>query len=214
MAALSRSPTGTCLALIRRFFCPSSTCLSERRRVFVAIQEIKISFKCTKMQKAEMLHSSTRWKVPVILPLWKVWEFFPPCRALVYFQWYGFQAGNHIIKALHHIYSSSKVSDNLQLFPTPAAKPCINMNTLGSILIIWCILSSSWSILTGGKTLPCTVLYNNDANKYMNQLFTKPVRVRAEPHVLLTRWLSEHNLPLWQSAVAGKGFRSETRPKS
>lgn len=70
----------------------------------------------------------------------------PPRRALVYFQWYGFQASNHIIKALHHIYSSSKVSDNLQLFSTPTAKPCTNMDTLGSIVIIWCILSSPWFI--------------------------------------------------------------------
>lgn len=46
-----------------------------------------------------------------------------PRRALVYFQWCRFQASNHIIKALHHIYSSSKVPDSLQLFPTPAAKP-------------------------------------------------------------------------------------------
>lgn len=47
----------------------------------------------------------------------------PPRRALVYFQWCCFQASNHIIKALHHIYSSTKVPDSLQLFPTPTAKP-------------------------------------------------------------------------------------------
>lgn len=94
---------------------------------------------------------------------------FPPCRALVYFQWYGFQAGNHIIKALHHIYSSSKVSDNLQLFSTPTAKPCINMNTLGSILIIWCILSLAWSIFIRVKTLTCTVLYTDSPDKQMNR---------------------------------------------
>lgn len=85
----------------------------------------------------------------------------PPCRALVYFQWYSFQASNHIIKALHHIYSSSKVSDNLQLFSTPTAKPCTNMNTLGSILIMWCILSLAWFIFMRVKTLAHTVYWQS-----------------------------------------------------
>ena len=92
-----------------------------------------------------------------------------PRRALVYFQWYGFQASNHIIKALHHIYSSSKVSDNLQLFSTPTAKPCTNMNTLGSIFIIWCILFFGL-ILTCGKTHSCCIL-TVLINRWMKVLF-------------------------------------------
>lgn len=85
----------------------------------------------------------------------------PPRRALVYFQWYGFQASNHIIKALHHIYSSSKVSDNLQLFSTPTAKPCTNMNTLGSILIIWCILFWARFIFRRVQTLTHTIYWQS-----------------------------------------------------
>lgn len=36
----------------------SSACLSVNRRVFVAIQQIKISFKCTEVQNAEAQHSN------------------------------------------------------------------------------------------------------------------------------------------------------------
>lgn len=80
-------------------------------------------------------------------------HFLLPYHAHVYFQWYGFQANNHIIMGLHRIYPSSKVSDNLQVFSSPTAKPCANMNTLGSILIIWCISSFTWIMFMRVKAI-------------------------------------------------------------
>lgn len=142
-----------------------------------------------------------------------------PCRALVYFQWYGFQASNHIIKALHHIYSSSKVSDNLQLFSTPTAKPWTNTNTLGSILIIWCILFLAWFLWEWTTRSHCilTVLIK----RWIEVLFLlfhaihtiKLCSVHDKARIFSTFNFSRQNLFHWKphTQPAGNGFRRQWR---
>lgn len=106
------------------------------------------------MQNAETLHSK---KVPVILPLWRVWEFSPSLLSSCLFQRYGFQSSNHIIKAVHHFYSSSKVSDNLQMFSIPAAKLWTNINTLGSIDNLTHFVFLAWFLWEWELT--CTIFW-------------------------------------------------------
>lgn len=143
----------------------------------------------------------------------------PPCRAHVYFQWYGFQASNHIIKALHHIYSSSKVSDNLQLFSTPTAKPCANMNTLGSILIIWCISSLAWFISMWVKTLILYCTLSDLINRWIKAFFrlqqcsAQWSCMHDNTHQFSIWMFCRHSQTRWKPLTQqdGNGFRTRRR---